>query len=387
MDSKHGSSLASINCKDVKLQLADKDIVIGDSTRKALRELSAEQQRHTMLGIHSFFSTATSYLQEKLPLGNQLLKQLRCLNPIKNDESTTPSIQNLASILQPKNSETGVIDEWKSFQVDNQLPTYKPTDRMEVFWNQVFKIQSATGECRYKLLPLVIKSALTLAQANADSECTLSVNAQIVAEDRASLGEKTIVGLCVLREAVQFCDPVGHRPELLKISPALKQAVKSSHASYKKHREREKEIRKKKEEEELRQKEFPEKQEKVISRLLKKKESLAKSEEDLSQQEKCAREEVRAADELLQDAKLKLDNALESNTISKSSITAAKMMLETATTKQKEAMEKLDKIQEQRKSFRATTHKLLDDMLPSKQVIPKKRTSQTEKGIKKARKN
>ena len=335
----------------MKLQLADKDIVIGDSTRKALRELSAKQQRHTMLGICSFFSTATSYLQEKLPLGNQLLKQLRCLNPTKrNDESKTPSIQNLASILQPKISETGVIDGWKLFQVDNQLPTYKLTDRIEVFWNQVFKIQSATGECRYKLLPLVIKSALTLAQANADSECSLSVNAQIVTEDRASLGEKTIVGLRVLREAVWFCDPVGHRPELLKISPALKQAVKSSHASYKKHREREKEIRKKKEEEDLRQKEFSEKQEKERSRLLKD-ESLAKSEEDLSQQEKCAREEVRAADELLQDTKLKLDNALESNTISKSSITAAKMMLETETTKQKEAMEKPDKIQEQRKSF------------------------------------
>ena len=93
--------------------------------------------------------------------------------------------------------------------------------------------------------------------------------------------------------------------------------------------------------------------------LLKKKETLAKSEEDLSQQEQCAREEVKAADELMYDAKSKVDNALESNTISKSSITAAKMMLETATTKQKEAMEKLDKIQEQRKSFRATAHKLL----------------------------
>ena len=69
-----------------------------------------------MLGICSFFSTATSYLQEKVPLGNQLLKQLRCLNPTKrNDESTTPSIQNLASILQPNISETGVIDEWKLF--------------------------------------------------------------------------------------------------------------------------------------------------------------------------------------------------------------------------------------------------------------------------------
>ena len=123
----------------------------------------------------------------------------------------------------------------------------------------------------------MINSALTLAQANVDLECSLSVNAQIVTEDRASLGEKTIVGLCVLRETVQFCDPVGHRPEL-KISSALKQALKSSHASYKKWREREKEIRKKKEEEELRQKELSEKQEKERSRQLKK-ESLAKSED------------------------------------------------------------------------------------------------------------
>ena len=113
MGSNYGSSLASINCKDVKLQLADKDIVIGDSTRKTLRELSSEQQRHTMLEIHSFFSTTTSYLQEKLPLGNQLLKQLWCLNPAKrNEESTISSIKNLASALQPKISETGVIDEW-----------------------------------------------------------------------------------------------------------------------------------------------------------------------------------------------------------------------------------------------------------------------------------
>ena len=151
-------------------------------------------------------------------------------------------------------------------------------NRIEVFWNQVFKIQSVTGECRYKLLPLVIKSALTFAQANIDSEHSLSVNAQIVTEDRSSLGEKTIVGLCILREAVWFCDPVGHRPELLKISPALKQAVKSSHASYMKQREREKEIRKKQEEEELKQKELSEKQGKERSRLLKK-ESLAKSDE------------------------------------------------------------------------------------------------------------
>ena len=195
----------------------------------------------------------------------------------------------------------------------------------------------------------MIKSAPTLVQANTGSECSLSVNAQIVTEYRASLGEKTIVGLGVLREAVRFCDPVGHRPELLKISTALKQAVKS-HASYKEQREREKDHNEKRRGR-TETKRIVRKAREERSRLLKKKESLAKSEEDSSQQEQCAREEVKAADEILQNAKLKLDNALESNTISKSSITAAKMMLETATTKQKEAMEKLDKIPRTEEAF------------------------------------
>ena len=47
-------------------------------------------------------------------------------------------------------------------------------------------------------------------------------------------------------------------------------------------------------------------------------------------------------------------------------------MLETATTKQKEAMEKLDKIQEQRKSFRATSHKLLDEICHQSKLFQRK---------------
>ena len=43
---------------------------------------------------------------------------------------------------------------------------------------------------RYKLLPVVIKSALVLGQTNAASEQSMSVNARIVAQERASFGEK-----------------------------------------------------------------------------------------------------------------------------------------------------------------------------------------------------
>ena len=44
LEKKYGSELASIECKDVSLQLADKDVVIGDRARKGLDELPCDQK-------------------------------------------------------------------------------------------------------------------------------------------------------------------------------------------------------------------------------------------------------------------------------------------------------------------------------------------------------
>ena len=83
-------------------------------------------------------------------------------------------------MLQPAISTSEVIDEWKFFQVDNELPDYNQQERIEKYWNAVFQLQSSDGQLRYKLLPAVIKSALTLGQTNVESERSLSVNAAIV---------------------------------------------------------------------------------------------------------------------------------------------------------------------------------------------------------------
>ena len=53
IEKKYGCDLASVECKDVKLQLQDKDLVIRSGTRRALKELIPDQQRHALLGIHS----------------------------------------------------------------------------------------------------------------------------------------------------------------------------------------------------------------------------------------------------------------------------------------------------------------------------------------------
>ena len=387
-EKKYGAELVSIQCTDTKLQLVDKELTIGDATRKALATLQSDKQKHAMLGIRAFFSTTTSYLQQKLPLSNDLLRQLGCLNPKKRDrKSTVTSIESITCALQPKVNVSEVLDEWKLFQVDNDVPVYSASDRIETFWNKVFQIHSDDGDARYKVLPCVIKSALVLAQTNAESERSLSINARIVTQERASLSESTIVGLHVLKDAVNFYDPITHRPEKIPVTKDLKKAVKLAHSAYKERLEMEKEVEAKKMEEAKKQKDMTEKERKEKEKLIEKKESLAKTEEDLNEQESKALQNLEAAEELLNDATSKLQDALASKTLNKNSVTAATMMLKSAKETRKEAMDQLEKIRKKQKSQKKTAYELLDQALPSSKVLQMKRKSEEdEKCGKKLRK-
>ena len=89
-------------------------MVIGDGNWKALSALQAEKQKRSMLGMRSFFSPATSYLQQKLPLSSELLRQLGCLNPKKRDrKSAIASVESITCVLQPKVYLSEIVDEWK----------------------------------------------------------------------------------------------------------------------------------------------------------------------------------------------------------------------------------------------------------------------------------
>ena len=61
------------------------------------------------------------------------------------------------------------------------------------------------------------------------SERSLSVNARIVAQDRASLSERTII-FVDCEGSSQFFDPVTMQPEHIPVDAKLKQAVRSANA-------------------------------------------------------------------------------------------------------------------------------------------------------------
>ena len=156
----------------------------------------------------------------------------------------------------------------------------------------------------------------------------------------------------------------------------MRRFVRNAHAAYK-EREREREDEEKKRQEVQRMKEISEKAKKEKERLLENKKSLELTEDNLNEQEEKARQKLSVADELLKDATSKLDSALASKPINTNSITAAKMMLETASVK-REAMDELDEIRKRRKSLDKSTHKLLDQALPSKETSKSKRKLESE---------
>ena len=121
-------------------------------------------------------------------------------------------------------------------------------------------------------------------------------------------------------------------------------------------------------------KEISEKAKKEKERLLEKKKSLELTEDNLNEREEKAKQKLSVADKLLKDATSKLN----SKPINTNSITAAKMMLETASVKREEAMDELDEIRKRRKSLDKSTHKLLDQALPSKETSKSKRKLESE---------
>ena len=148
-------------------------------------------------------------------------------------------------------------------------------------------------------------------------------------KEGSRLGEQTIVGLRLLKDAVKFHDPVNCRPEKITVTKEMRKSVHLGHSAYNARLEQEKEEKKKELEETKRKKEEEERLKKEKEKL-KSRDSLAKNKADILKDVKKAREELEAADELLSDVTSKLHDALSASTVNRQSVSVATMVLDTA---------------------------------------------------------
>ena len=122
------------------------------------------------------------------------------------------------------------------------------------------------------------------------------MNARAITKERSRLGEQTIVGLRLLKDAVKFHDPVNCRPEKIPVTKEMRKSVHLAHSAYKARLDQAKEENKKELEETKRKKEEEERLKKEWEKLLKSRDSLAKNKADILKDEKKAREDLEAAD-------------------------------------------------------------------------------------------
>ena len=321
-----------------------------------------------------------SHMQTRLPFDNTLLRDLGCLNPSKRSKrSTVISVQNIARKLQPQLDISIVQDEWKVYQADIEVDTLQENLDIEEYWKAIFQLRGIDGASRYESLPLVVKASLVLAQTNAESERSLSINARVVTKERASLGETTIVGLRSVKEAVRFYDPVNLSPENITVTKELKLSVRLAHSAYQARLEEEKIELERKKEEVRRKKEEEDRKEKEKEKLLETKNTLAKREERLAEKESNARADLNVADELMNDATSKLHDALSCASVSKQSVNVATMMLDAAKNKRQQAMQQLDTIRKEQKTLEGKTHQLLEKAIPQKPHTAKNKSSDRDK--------
>ena len=362
---KWGSDLPKLPCDHVGEQLNDADVAIGDRARGILRLLKKDKERGFVLGVRAFFCAAITHLQCKLLLQNNLLQDLGYLHPKQLERRRTQSaIQNVARKLQPEIDVSVVSDEWKALQSDSDIDSIDKEQRIEHYWNDVLALKSVANTNRYTILPCVIKSGLVLAQMNAESERSLSINARVVTKERCALGDTTICGLRAVKDAVRFYDPVGTQPEKIPVTKAMKACVRSAHAKYQAKLEQVK-IEEAEKREQARQKSDEEDRlRKEKEQMVEKKQTLAHDEESLNTQEKVATDAINQADELLNDATQKLHVAINEPSMNQQSVKVAATMLDVAKTKRVEAMQRLQKINEKQKVLESKKNEAIGEGNP-----------------------
>lgn len=191
-----------------------------------------------MSDIRIVYSSITKELLRTLPLKNDLLRHLQCLQPTKrHSETSSISIVNIARSF-PQITIPDDIDrikaEWFIYQ-NEQIPNewYEKTNEnhsIDHYWKRVFTLKTSFGTDKFIVLPKLVKCVLALSHGNADVERGFSENSFLLKDDRSLLSDASINGLRATRDGVKFFG--NGKPHEVKITKALVDSVREAHSRY-----------------------------------------------------------------------------------------------------------------------------------------------------------
>ncbi|CAF1074423.1 unnamed protein product [Adineta steineri] len=251
---KNGIQLLSISFDLQNNQKKNLNIDIGETTRLHISSLTVNEKTVFFQDVRQIYCTITKELIKTLPMNNDFLRHLRCLQSSSRNESSRTSIMYLARNLPHllTNEEVDRVGvEWRVYEMAdipeewikrsssslNDIVEYVPIDE---YWHHVFSTYTPNGTPQYVALTKLVKCLLSLSHGNSDVERGFSQNNNLVSDERSSLNEVTINGLRATCDGVKFFG--GGKVHMVPITATLISNVKDAHSRYVKANEEQNKI-------------------------------------------------------------------------------------------------------------------------------------------------
>ncbi|XP_067136817.1 uncharacterized protein [Centruroides vittatus] len=340
------------------------EIICSAEVANELSKISQKDQLHFRSCLQKHYVVASIYMIEKAPIQCKLLKSLTCLQPSNiSEKSTYKDIVSIARALPCDIAEDTLQDEWRLLQFERVERDWTDStdERIDSYWSQYFKLVDSLGNARYPSVTKLVKSALTLSHGNADVERGFSISRRALPPDRASMSERMLNSLLIVKEGLNMYD---QSPHLVPITKDLLKLAASAHRNYQEQLENEKKLKEeekqKKRAEEEAQKHFEEHQKKTVCD----KEKIMALQQSLKQKKVEESELHETGQVLLEAANKKLEKAINSNNMNE--IRAAHVMLVSAKSVQKQEEAKKKEAENIQKNLNKRTSSFMTDYLQKK---------------------
>ncbi|CAF2854754.1 unnamed protein product [Rotaria sp. Silwood2] len=255
LQDKEGSDLLSVSFELQNSQKNNVNIDIGETTRTYIKDLSVSEKTNFFHDIRQVYCTMTKELTKSLPLKNDFLRHLQCLQPLaRKEESSRTSIMYLSRHVPHllTNEEVDRLGaEWRVYQMadipeewfrkstvsSDNIIEYLPIDK---YWYQIFSTTTSIGTPQYVVLTKLVKCLLSLSHGNSDVERGFSENNHLVSEDRSSLNEVSINGLRATKTGVKFFG--SGKVHVVPTTSTLLSNVKEAYSRYTKDNEQQQKL-------------------------------------------------------------------------------------------------------------------------------------------------
>ncbi|XP_063931363.1 uncharacterized protein LOC135143427 [Zophobas morio] len=199
--------LSAINLAHPEYFVELKNIKLGAACESYLQSAPLAVQETVRKYCLSFYVTAGSEIQQRLPISNSIFKSMKFMDPeiifspTRHSEiQLTPLVNQFKSLID----ETQLSVEWQNLpssfnEQERKDLKVMPLDKM---WLEIANAKNFDNILMFPNIGKLAKVILTLPHSNAEAERIFSLVTDIKSKKRNRMGEITLNAMCVIRSAL-----------------------------------------------------------------------------------------------------------------------------------------------------------------------------------------